>query len=157
MNCVIVYASRSGNTKRIAEAIANVLRGEMSVELLEAASAPAEIPSGTDLLVVGAPTEGHGLQEPMSTYLERVAASSVRGVPTAVFDTRLRWPRLLSGSGADRIAASLREKGASLIGERGSFLVTMAPELIGGELERAVAWARSIAALARPAAAAAGS
>jgi hypothetical protein len=68
----------------------------------------------------------------------------------AAFDTRLGWPRILSGSAADSIASKLARLGARVIGPAGSFIVTTAPELASGEIERARQWAESIAAQVEP-------
>jgi hypothetical protein len=65
------------------------------------------------------------------------------GIQAAAFDTRLDWPRWLSGSAADRIADALRDRGASVLSME-SFLVTMKPELEDGQLERARAWGSSL-------------
>ena len=66
MNCVVIYASRSGNTAKVAEAIAGGLRPRGSVQLLSVDEAPAVLSDGFDLLVVGGPTEAHGMTEPMT-------------------------------------------------------------------------------------------
>ncbi len=145
MNSVIVYASRSGNTRRVAEAMAEALRSEGAVDLHPVGEAPALLPHDVDLVLVGGPTEGHGLTQPMADWILRLDRSSLQDTFVAAFDTRLRWPRLLSGSAAAGIARRLREKGARVIGEEMSFLVTGQPELIPGETERAAAWAREMA------------
>ena len=82
----------------------------------------------------------------MVAFLDRLDAGSIAGRTTAVFDTRLAWPRALSGSAAAAIAKRAHAAGAVLIGDQGSFIVTMKPELKPGELERAVEWARDISA-----------
>lgn len=145
MKTLIVYASRKGNTRRVAEEIARSLAGDGPVELLEVGDAPSRLPA-SDILFVGGPTEGHAASPPMVAFLDRLAADSTAGRMAAVFDTRLAWPRVLSGSAADAIAQRLRAAGAVIVGDQGSFIVTMKPELKRGELERAVKWARAIRA-----------
>lgn len=140
MKSVVIYASRSGNTRTVAEAIGEVLAQHGEVELYGVDEAPAAVPAA-DLVVIGGPTEAHGLSEPMKAYLERLEADSIRGRAVASFDTRVDWPRWLSGSAADRIADALRERGAHLVGEEGSFIVSMKPELEPGELDRVRGWA----------------
>jgi len=56
MNSLVVYATRTDNTRRVATAIADALRERGSVELVSAEAAPHALPHGTDLLVVGGPT-----------------------------------------------------------------------------------------------------
>ncbi len=143
MNSVVIVGSRSGNTRTIAEAIADGLRAAGPAELLDLEQAPTVVPAGTTLLVIGAPTEGHGLYEPMEKYLERLSDEGLAGIQAAAFDTRLDWPRCLSVSAADRIADALRDRGASVLSTE-SFLVTMKPELEDGQLERARAWGSSL-------------
>lgn len=144
MKSVVIYASRSGNTRTVAEAVAEVLGQHGAVELYGVDEAPAVVPSA-DLVVIGGPTEGHGLSEPMKAYLGRLEADSIRGRAVASFDTRVDWPRWLSGSAADHIADALRERGAHLVGEEGSFIVSMKPELEPGELDRVRGWADQLA------------
>jgi flavodoxin len=146
MNSLVIYASRSGNTQRIAEAIAEELRRRGPVELLVADEAPATVAAGTDLVVIGGPTEAHGMTPPMTQLFDRFSPGTLAGMPAAAFDTRLRWPLLLSGSAATRIADRLRHGDARLIGDPESFFVTRQPMLEVGELERAKAWAGSVAA-----------
>jgi flavodoxin len=57
---IVVYSSRFGNTRRVAEAIAEGIRVHASVELLpiEGASTLFDEP---DLVVIGGPTEAHGM------------------------------------------------------------------------------------------------
>lgn len=136
MEIAVVYGSRSGNTRRIAEAIVEALRPAGRVRLMAAESAVVD--AGTDLLVVGGPTEGHGMTPPLTEFLDRL--DRLPDLRAAAFDTRLSWPRWLSGSAARQIAAGLKEAGATLIVPPESFLVTTGPELCAGELERAARW-----------------
>ena len=145
MKTLIVYASRKGNTRRVAEEIGRSLADRGPVELLDVADAPSRLPA-SDILFIGGPTEGHTASPTMVAFLDRLDAGSIAGRTTAVFDTRLAWPRALSGSAANAIAQRLRIACAVLVGEQGSFIVTMKPELKPGELERAVEWARDISA-----------
>jgi flavodoxin len=144
MKSVVVYASTSGNTRRLAEAIAEALRPRGQVELMAADEAPSTLPAA-DLVFFGAPTEGHSVSKPMARYLERLTSGSMHGVAAASFDTRFGVTKLLSGSAADGIAKRLRSAGARLAAPPESFLVTRKPELQPGELARAAVWATSVA------------
>jgi flavodoxin len=150
MRSVVIYATRSGNTRTIAEAIGESLRLRGELEIFAVEDAPASIPAETDLLVIGGPTEGHGMSEPMKAYVDTLEAESVRGVAAATFDTRLDWPRWLSGSASDRISDALRERGARIVAPEESFMVSMEPALDAGEEDRARAWGDRLASLVTP-------
>ena len=145
MKVTIVYGSRSGNTRQIAEVIAEViaeaLKPAAEVELQPVES--AHFGSDTDLLIVGGPTEGHRLTPAVKEYLDRLP--KLGGLQVAAFDTRVKWPMLLSGSAAHDIAVRLELAGGHLVVKPESFLVTMEPKLRPGERERASEWAATIA------------
>jgi flavodoxin len=145
MRSIVIYASRSGNTRLIAEAIANALGPRGSVELHPIDQAPRTFTADTDLVVVGGPTEGHGMTEPVIGWLDGLTATALDGIAAAAFDTRLWWPRALSGSAASSIAKRLGQSGAWLAAREESFIVSMKPALEPGELERAAVWAASLA------------
>jgi flavodoxin len=141
---IVIYGSRYGNTHEIAKAIAISLERWGSVELFAAETAPSL--KEADLVVVGGPTEAHGMSEPLKQFFAGLEGDSMRGKLAACFDTRLTWPRLLSGSAAARIDDKLRGLGAEVIVPDGSFLVSgKTPVLEPGEQERAVAWAEDVA------------
>lgn len=146
MNSIVVYASRYGNTHRIAEAIATELRSRGPAQLLAADEAPSAFPAGTELVVIGCPTEGHRMIEPIIRYFDRLGPDAFQGVAGAAFDTRLSWPTWLSGSAAAGITKKLHGAGARVVLPEASFIVVGGtPSLAPGELERAVAWAASLA------------
>jgi flavodoxin len=146
MNSLVIYESRYGNTQKIAYAIAAGLRAWGTVEVLAAEKAPGIRLHGYDLVVLGGPTEGHGVTEPIADYVDQIG-EGFTGINTAAFDTRLTWPKWMSGSAAADIAKRLEGFGASLVAQPASFLVAgKPPALEPGELERAEGWARSLAA-----------
>jgi hypothetical protein len=60
------------------------------------------------------------------------------------FDTRLDWPKWLSGSAADKIARLLEEMECPMLADPASFIVERAEgPLAEGERERATTWARA--------------
>ena len=145
MKSVVFYATRSGNTRRVAEAIADGLRSAGSAEAISVDEGPAAIREGADLMVVGGPTEGHRMTDAVVRFLDSTS-SMVATRAAAAFDTRVNWPRLLSGAAADGIAQRLRSMGARLVLPPESFIVSIKPELLPGELERARTWGASLAA-----------
>jgi flavodoxin len=146
MNSLVIYASRSGNTRRVAEAIADTLRTHGPTEVRAADDAPVVIPPEVDLVVIGGPTEGHGVTPAVTALLDRFATGSLTDRLTAAFDTRLRWPLWLAGSAGARIADRLREAGAIVVMPEESFFVSRKPDLEDGELGRARAWGAALVA-----------
>jgi flavodoxin len=144
MRSLVIYASTKGNTRRLAEAMAGELRQRGEVELVAADEAPTTLPT-CDLVLIGAPTEAHTMSKPMQQYFDRLDPESVRGTAVAAYDTRIAWPRILSGSAADAIAKRLRSLGARLVAAPESFMVSKTPELEPGEVDRAITWARGVA------------
>ncbi|HEX2844357.1 MAG TPA: flavodoxin domain-containing protein [Candidatus Limnocylindria bacterium] len=143
MHTLVIYDTTSGNTRAVAEAIAEGARTRGTADLLAATNAGHSLPA-TDLLILGAPTERHTVTPAMIGLLERLGADALRGRAVATFDTRLRWPRFLSGSAADEIGRRVELAGARLVARPESFIVSMKPALEPGELERAEAWAADV-------------
>jgi flavodoxin len=153
MKALIIYDSQYGNTKLLAEEIARVLDEYGDVNMFSAAEAGPHIFGGEDLLVVGGPTQGHGLSPNMKSLLEAAGTRKPVGdYPRALaFDTRLSWPRWMSGSAADKIGHSLEEMGCTLLAPPESFIVKGSEgPLAAGEKERAVAWIGAILARVVP-------
>lgn len=140
MHSLVIYASTSGNTRSVAEAIAEALSARGPVDLHMTDDLADRLPEA-DLVIVGGPTEGHAMTRPMARMLDRLPPEAWRGRAVAAFDTRLRWPRFLSGSAAVDIASRVSEAGARLVAAPESFMVSMKPSLEPGERERAAAWA----------------
>jgi len=142
---VVVYGSRSGNTRRVAEAIAGALEEYGPVRIVAAEDASATVWDHCDLLVVGGPTEGRHASPPVRAFFERLPAHALRSIDAAAFDTRLDWPRLVTGSAASDIRRRLVDAGAHMVAQPESFKVGDRPRLLHGEIERAPIWARSVA------------
>jgi flavodoxin len=147
MKILICCATRSGNTLHVAKAIADGLApaGAATIHVIDGPR--LDEPIDADLVLVGGPTEGHGATPVVSGFLDALPAGILQGRSAAAFDTRLDWPRWLSGSAADVIAKRLTSLGARLIAKPESFLVSMEPELRPDELARARAWGAALAEL----------
>ena len=146
MKALIVYDSRSGYTGALAHAIGRALEGPLAVRVVRVTEAEARDLSGIALLIVGGPTEGHGATPAMRDWLRELTPALLSGLPAAAFDTRLHWPKLLSGSAADEIATHLRELGAALLVSPESFYVEGRENAgpIAEELEHAKGWANLV-------------
>jgi flavodoxin len=150
MKILVVYGSRYGNTEKIAVAISAGLRSVGVVEMLTVDKAQTIRLHDYDLVVVGGPTEAHSAAEPIAEYVDRIG-EAFSGLTVATFDTRLRWPKWMSGSAADSIASRLVSFGANLVIPPASFIVYGKPAVLEpGELERAEAWGRALAIKVSP-------
>jgi len=159
-----------GNTEQVAHAVAQGLeRRGVSTEVVEVSSAPADIPSSVELLVVGAPTHAFSLSRPQ-TRLEAVrqgAPAAKAGIGlrewlatalaaegcsphVAVYDTRVRKVRRLPAAAGPSAARLARRRGFAPVDRPVAFLVTDTPgPLAAGELDRASTWGRSLASQVR--------
>jgi len=162
MRSLVVYESWFGNTRQIAEKVAEALAAEGDVQL-RSVDDPRPVLNHVDLIVVGAPTHVHGLSSERSRTgaidqrgLDGEAGIGARGwieqlplcggAPVAVFDTRADKPALLVGSAAHGMVRRLRHRGYRLLVEPESFFVEGTPgPLEEGEIERAAEWGASLA------------
>lgn len=168
MHALVVYESMFGNTKAIALAIAEGIRGTGEVESLEVSDAPSVLPADVDLLVVGGPTHAHGMTSPRSriTAADRAGirlvsrGSGIRewldglvpgpsNVVAAAFDTRIKGIELITGSAAKGATKRLRVRGLRVL-DPASFIVagpSGAPfdRMSDEELHRAREWGATLA------------
>ncbi len=164
MHAIVVYESMYGNTRAVAEAIAEGLGGVPVEPVYKAAVADA------DLLVVGGPTHMHSLStahsrllaveavhEDGEIHLEPGAADPpglrewLRDLPdndrtlAAAFDTRLDKAPWLTGVAARGIARRLSRRGYKVL-DTASFLVEDSEgPLEEGELDCARGWGEELA------------
>ena len=168
MSATVVYESVYGNTRAIAEAIAEGLGDAEVVAVHEAPYLMLD----TDLLVVGGPTHMHGLSTTRSREMAVEAAhedgsghaevgaaeepglrawlrdmSGRQGANAAAFDTRADKSPWLTGAASRGIAKRLRHRGYEVV-SRQSFLVEESEgPLASGELDRAREWGQKLASL----------
>ena len=167
MDAIVVYESMYGNSHAVADAVAEGLGGARVLAVGEASGGFDPV----DLLVAGGPTHMHGLataasrrmaaegaKEDGSTAVEPGAADGpglrewLRELAdggkacAAAFDTRLDRSPMLTGVASRGIARRLRRRGYKVLASE-SFLVCEAEgPLEDGELDRARAWGRELAA-----------
>ncbi|ADD43141.1 hypothetical protein Snas_3477 [Stackebrandtia nassauensis DSM 44728] len=165
MQVLLVYESMFGNTRDVANAVADGLATHAHVDVTEVGEAPSLLGEDVGLLVVGAPTHGLSLSNAKS---RRVAAGQAESalvsqgnglrewiaqlrpldtaVPVASFDTRIARP-WIPGSAARAALRRLRRKGFPAALRACSFYVTatMGP-LVDGERDRARRWGVELAA-----------
>ncbi|MGA8247801.1 MAG: flavodoxin domain-containing protein [Nocardioides sp.] len=165
IQALVAYESMFGNTERVARAVAAGLRLEgVDTKVLDVSHAKPVDLDVIDLLVVGAPTHGFSLSRPYSRADAarqggREAAVEIgvrewlgslpdtgRNLIAATFDTRVSKVRYLPASASRRAARMLAERGHHLVSPPMGFLVhDVAGPLESREIDRAIAWSRSVA------------
>lgn len=146
MKTVVVYDTQFGNTEKVARAIATALESAGNVRLASIEEADEVDFDGIDLLVIGGPTQGHQARKPLREWVDNLSPAVIERVVIAAFDTRLDWPKFLSGSAANSIAHVVQRHHARLIVPPESFIVSGGEgPLADGELERAAKWADALA------------
>jgi flavodoxin len=156
MQTLLIYDSQCGNTEQIARAIAAGLAEHGRVEVLAASEVLGEPPERPGLLLVGGPTQRHGLSPALRAFLAELSRDSLRSTRAASFDTRYHMAAVLTGSAASQAAGQLRRAGCRLVAAPESFFVERdrpprdekrrhgLERLEAGELERATEWGRSL-------------
>jgi len=146
MKALVIYDSQFGNTEQIAKAIGGGIGGEVKVVRFGEVSV-AELGS-YDLLIIGSPTQGGRYTMSMKGFLDAIPSGSLANIRVASFDTRLKTKLVkIFGYAATRIADTLKIKGGNLVAPAEGFIVKGSKgSLAEGELERAAAWAKDIAA-----------
>ncbi|MEE8808542.1 MAG: flavodoxin family protein [Lactimicrobium sp.] len=100
MNTAVRYYSRSGNTKLVAEAIANALH----VKAVSVDTGEAQLKEKTDVLFVGGALYAYGLDKHLKNYLRNLDPSKVG--KAVIFSTS--W---ISRHSIDLIRKELSDKG----------------------------------------------
>jgi flavodoxin len=156
MRALIAYDSAFGNTERIARAIGDALSAHGTVAVLRVGEAPIPDPAAIDLLIVGGPTQRHGLSPALTAWLRGLGRRTLAGLPAAAFDTRYRMAAFITGSAAHVASVKLRRAGCRIVATPESFFIQRdtppagekrrhdLEQLEAGEAERAAAWAVEI-------------
>ena len=173
MKAMVVYESMFGATHEVAAAVAEGLRARFDVvDVVPVAGADSARTVEVDLLVVGGPTHAHGMSRPSTRqaaveHPDKYAPAQqvelgadgigvrewLEGLPftkgfAAAFDTRGDAPAMLTGRASSRISHRLRRAGRTIVVPAESFVVAKGGALRFGEHDRAVAWGRTVAAVA---------
>jgi hypothetical protein len=167
MRALVIFESAFGNTREIAQAIADGLSTRSEVDLVEVGEAPKTLDPDVGLVVLGGPTQAFGMSRPgtradalrQAGRPDASAAVGVRewldglrtapsGMSAATFDTRIGSPRV-PGSAARGAHKRLRHLGLVMVAPAESFFVTgTSGPLEPGEAERAREWGVELARLA---------
>ena len=85
MQPCVLYFSRTGNTKRMAEAIANALK----IPVFDVTSVKSTIVESHNLLILGTPVEGFGPTKEILVFIEDLPEGE--GKKTILFCTNALW------------------------------------------------------------------
>jgi flavodoxin len=149
MNALVVYYSQFGNTRQVAEAVAEVFQGAGTARALSAEHLTAAELQAVDLVVMGTPTHKMNLPQAVRPLFEELPRRILRGVPVAAFDTSYKMsPFLARFTAAKRIDRKLGKLGGKRLLSPETFYVEEHHEgpLYEGEIERVRRWAASILA-----------
>ena len=146
MKAVVVYFSKFGNTRQVAEAVAHALAAKGAAQVIDLDNlSPADV-NDADLVVMGCPTHRGGLPEAVRPLLQGLPRKLLRGKAVAAFDTSYEVSGFLSHFTAGRrMNGKLRKLGGKPVVPPETFVVTgREGPLAEGELERAQTWAASL-------------
>jgi flavodoxin len=148
MNTLVVYDSQYGNTERIAQAIAEALHGLGQARAVRIDPSYRLDLDRIDMLIFGCPTQAWNTTAAMQAWLKALDPERLHGVALACFDTRFNKPGWLTGSAARVMVNTLKHKGLTPAVPPQSFFVDGGEgPLQEGELQRAAAWARTLASI----------
>jgi flavodoxin len=152
MKIAIVYFSKFGNTRRLAEVMGEAMKpaGEVRVVGIDQVG-PGDF-EGAGLVVVGTPTHGFNMPPEVRAVLDKLPAGMLAGKLVAAFDTTARqWPlRVLRAS--PKLLRRLQElEGRPIVGPETFFVRARNPQTSGeidllheGQIDRARQWAAGI-------------
>jgi hypothetical protein len=169
MRAIVVFESMYGNTRHIADAIADGLRWSIPTDVVLARDAAGMDLVDLELIVAGGPTHAWGLsskrtrvgaEQDATKHPDHVLDDAQAGIGIREwlqdvhfehpcrgvgFDTRLDKPQALTGSAARSIQRRLHHVGLASFDKPHSFKVTgMAGPLAPGEIERAEQWGEAM-------------
>jgi flavodoxin len=146
MNSLVVYFSKFGNTKLVAEAVAETLSTGGAARVISSEDLDHSDLENLDLMIMGCPTHRMNLPEALRPWFDRFPRRILRGAATAVFDTSYKMsPWLARFTAAPRLAGKLRKLGGKkVIAPETFYVVERQGPLYEGEIERAQSWASSI-------------
>lgn len=150
MKKIVIYDSYFGNTKAIAEVIAE----ELNCECIKVQIFNEDVVNNYDLVVLGSPTRAFRPTKEIESLAKLIKG---RGTKVALFDTRadeadehpkvLKWMMKKFGYSNDTLEKNLRKKHVPIIIYSGEFFVKdKEGPLKDEEIEKAKLFGRAIAA-----------
>jgi flavodoxin len=146
MKSLVIYFSKFGNTKLVADAIGEVLASAGQVRAIPTDQLEAADLHGIDLVVMGSPTHRMNLPQVVRPVFGRLPKRSLRQARVAAFDTSYKMSPLLARSTAGpKLLRKLRRLGGKALAPAETFHVMESEgPLFEGEIERAKAWAGTL-------------
>lgn len=141
MKAIVVFDSNFGNTKRVADHIAEQLgNGTASVSVNDLTNHSLD---DVNLLVVGSPINAWRPTQKIATFLSNLNYAKTKGMKAAAFDTRVQF--FLSGNAAKKMTRALKSAGTEVIVPPIGFYVKgNEGPLLEGEMEKVDEWTRLI-------------
>lgn len=158
MKVLIVYFSKFGNTRRVAQTMAEAMKSAGDVRVISIDQLAASDLEGMDLVVVGSPTHAFSVPQTVRSTLAALPPGILTGKSVAAFDTTVRlWPlRLMRAS--PKLLRQLRALGGKPVAQPNTFFVKTSSTqqagevdlLLEGQIEQAKEWAGQILGQLKP-------
>jgi len=158
MKTLIVYFSKFGNTRRVAQEIAETMKQAGDTRVVSIDQLAASDLDGVDLVVTGSPTHAFSVPQAVRSALATLPPGILAGKSVATFDTTVKpWPLRLMRA-APKLLRQLQGLGGKPVVRPQTFFVqTHSTQktgetdlLLEGEIERAREWARQILQQSKP-------
>jgi hypothetical protein len=161
---IVVFESLWGNAEKVARAVADGLGESMDVVVLDVSNHPSPPTDDVDLLVAGGPTHAFSMTRARTREDARTKGATqgdvgtglrewLDGLPSghhhqrvATFDTRVGKVRHLPGSAAKSAGKEARRHGYETVTQQSFWVRDVEGPLFEGELDRATARGRDLAA-----------
>lgn len=146
MNALVIYYSKFGNTKQLAETIAETLRYFASVRVMSFDEMKIQDFKGVDLVIAGSPTHVSNVPRDLRPILEALPKRTLKGARIAAFDTSYKMNRFIClFTASKQLKSKLRKAGGKpIVPAKTFFVVDKDGPLYDGELENARSWAGEI-------------
>ncbi len=150
MTILISVYSMFGNTKRLADAMADALRKNATVNVVPFEKMTAADFAQANLIIVGSATQAFGIPPQVQPILKKLPMGSINGTPCATYDTAIKMVPFRYLTAAKKLTKELQRLGGTTIDTPMSFFVKgKKGPLLDGEIERAQVWASTLLSFTR--------
>lgn len=152
MKMLLVYFSKFGNTRRVAQTMAEAMKSAGDVRVIGIDQLAASDFAGVDLVVLGSPTHAFSVPQTVRSALAALPPGILAGKSVAAFDTTVRpWP-LRRMRASPKLLRQLRGLGGKPVAPPQTFFVRTSSTqqtgevdlLLEGQIEQARQWAGEI-------------